>query len=204
MSLNAAFAQAPSSNPTAAPSLIEQYLLGIGVAETPPSIFADVYPLFFLTGSGGGNIGYEAGHWQFGGTFFSVPFTDALRDWVFANASGIDARRNNAAELFVSYFLRPDRQGVYIGAIGGPEWFVLRDKATGKQETVSKTYVVPRVGLRWFPFQPFVYVDTSFGAAFNVSGTEVLSIGESSFSARPVLAIPFIQLGVRFPLSSQQ
>jgi hypothetical protein len=205
MSLNAAFAQAPSSNPTAAPSLIEQYLLGVGVAETPPSIFADVYPLFFLTGSGGGgNIGYEVGHWQFGGTFFSVPFTDALRDWVFANASGIDARRNNAAELFVSYFLRPDRQGVYVGAIGGPEWFILRDKATGKEETVLKNYIVPRVGLRWFPFQPYVYVDTSFGAAFNVSGTDVLNLGESSFSARSILAIPFIQLGVRFPLGSQQ
>jgi hypothetical protein len=93
---------------------------------------------------------------------------------------------------------------VYVGAIGGPEWFILRDKATGKEETVLKNYIVPRVGLRWFPFQPYVYVDTSFGAAFNVSGTETLSIGESRFSARPILAIPFIQLGVRFPLGSQQ
>ncbi len=109
---------------------------------------------------------------------------------------------NRAAEVFVNYFIRPDRQGFYAGVLGGPDWYDVRDKATGARETLVRVYVVPRVGVLWFPFQPYVYLDAAFGASMNVSGSESRPLGDTRYSARPLLAFPFIQVGLSLPLST--
>ena len=198
------FAQSQASvqTPEAVPNLWEQYVLGVGVPQTPHALFAELYPVIIASGGFAANVGYETGHWQIGATYLTVPLSDGFRDWFLADASGVDVSNNTAAEIMVSYFIRPDRQGFYAGFIGGPDWYRVRDRATGAEETLVRVYVVPRVGLRWFPFQPYFYVDTAFGASFNLSGSETRTLGAAHYSARPILALPFIQVGVSIPLST--
>lgn len=183
-----------------APNLWEHYVLGVGVAPKSPAVFAELYPVILASGGFAANAGYETGHWQFGGTYLSLSLSDGFRDWFLADASGVDVSNNTAIECIVSYFIRSDRQGLYVGIIGGPDWYRIRDRATGAEETLMRVYVVPRVGLRWFPFQPYLYVDTAFGVSLNLSGSETRTLGAAQYSARSALAFPFLQVGVSVPL----
>ncbi len=188
------FCQTPTSAvlPSNEPTLWERYVLGVNAVPEPHALFADVYPVIIAAGGFGINAGYETGHWQFGATFLTVPLNDGWRDWFLADASGVDVLSNRATEVFVNYFIRPDRQGFYAGVLGGPDWYDVRDKATGARETLMRVYVVPRVGVRWFPFQPYVYLDAAFGASVNESGSKSRPLGEMWYSARPLLAFAFI------------
>ncbi len=184
-------------------NLFDKYILGKDVKAEGASLNVELYPVFLFSGGFGANIAYGTGHWEFGATLITVPnLIDAWRDWFLAGADGVRIKQNTGVEVFANYFLRPDRQGFYVGVIGGPEWYDIRDKNSEAAELLMRMYVVPRVGVRWFPFQPYFYVDTSIGPSFNISGSEVRKLGTTTYSVRPMLLLPFIQIGASIPLNS--
>jgi hypothetical protein len=101
-------------------SKVNKWLVGDGAAEASSHLSADIYPFLFWAG-GGGTLGYETGHWQMGLAGFSVKPPEFIKTTFFRNAENLTIERNNAVELFANYYLRPDRKGLYVGAIGGPE-----------------------------------------------------------------------------------
>lgn len=182
------------------PSFIHSQILGKGKNQSPLQFSVDVYPFLFLSNGGGGSIGLEFGDWQVGAIGFSVAPPDYIKNTFFQNANDIKVSRNNAVEFFANYYLRKDRKGIYTGIMGGPEWFMLEDKISGAKETIVKSYVVPRMGIRVFPFKKIFYADASFGWSFNVSGTETKTLGQTNFNASAGGFIYFLQVGARFVL----
>lgn len=181
-------------------NFFDKHVLGKGKFE-PLSLSVDAYPFLFLSSGGGGSASIEIGNWQIGAIGFSVVPPDYITNTFFDNNETVNVRRNNAVELFANYYLRKDRKGIYTGILGGPEWFVMEDKLTGQKETIIKSYVVPRLGVRVFPFKKYLYVDASFGWSFNMSGTEKKTIGLSTYNASSGGFIYFLQLGARFNIS---
>ena len=181
-------------------SFFQSQILGKGKNTAPLQLSVDAYPFLFLSSGGGGSLGLEFGNWQVGAIGFSVAPPDYIKNTFFENADNLNVRRNNAVELFANYYLRKDRKGIYAGIIGGPEWFILEDKISGAKETIIKSYVVPKLGLRVFPFKKILYVDASFGWSFNLSGTETKTLGQTSYNASAGGFIYFLQVGARFNL----
>ena len=185
-------------------SFFQSQILGKGKDPAPLQLSVDAYPFLFLSSGGGGSLGLEFGNWQVGAIGFSVVPPDYIKNTFFENADNLKVRRNNAVELFANYFLRKDRKGIYAGVLGGPEWFMLEDKISGAKETIVKNYVVPRLGLRVFPFKKIFYADASFGWSFNLSGTETKTLGQTSYNASAGGFIYFLQVGARFNLTKQR
>jgi hypothetical protein len=181
-------------------SFFQSRILGKGKDPAPLQLSVDAYPFLFLSKGGGGSIGIEFGNWQVGAIGFSVAPPDYIKNTFFQNANDIKVSRNNAVEIFANYYLRKDRKGIYTGIMGGPEWFMLEDKISGAKETIVKSYVVPRMGVRVFPFNKIFYADASFGWSFNVSGTETKTLGQTYFNASAGGFIYFLQAGARFDL----
>lgn len=181
-------------------NFFQSQVVGNDKEAAPLQLSIDTYPFLFLSSGGGGGIGLEFGNWQVGAIGFSVVPPDYIKNTFFENADNVKIRRNNGVELFANYYLRKDRKGIYAGVLGGPEWFMLEDKISGKRETIVKNYVVSRLGLRVFPFKKIFYADASFGWSFNLSGTETKTIGQTSYNASASGFIYFLQLGARFNL----
>ena len=181
-------------------SFFQSQILGKSKDPAPLQLSVDAYPFLFLSNGGGGSIGIEFGNWQGGLIGFSVAPPDYIKNTFFQNANDIKVSRNNAVEIFANYFLRKDRKGIYTGIMGGPEWFMLEDKISGAKETIVKSYVVPRMGVRVFPFKKVFYADASFGWSFNLSGTETKTLGQTNFNASAGGFIYFLQVGARFDL----
>lgn len=182
-------------------SFFHSQILGKGKDPAPLQLSIDAYPFLFLSSGGGGSLGLEFGNWQVGAIGFSVAPPDYIKNTFFENAENLKVRRNNAVEFFANYYLRKDRKGIYAGVLGGPEWFMLEDKISGAKETIVKNYVVPKLGLRVFPFKKIVYVDASFGWSFNLSDTETKTLGQTSYNASAGGFIYFLQVGARFNLT---
>ena len=72
----------------------------------------------------------------------------------------------------------------------------------GAKETIVKSYVVPKLGLRVFPFRKIFYADASFGWSFNLSGTDTKTLGQTLYNASPGGFIYFLQVGARFNLKN--
>ena len=181
-------------------SFFQSQILGKGKDTAPLQLSVDVYPFLFLSSGGGGSLGLEFGNWQVGAIGFSVVPPDYIKNTFFENADNLKVRRNNAVEFFANYYLRKDRKGIYAGVLGGPEWFMMEDKISGAKETIVKSYIVPKLGLRVFPFKKIFYVDASFGWSFNLSGTETKTLGQTSYNASAGGFIYFLQVGARFNL----
>ncbi len=77
---------------------------------------------------------------------------------------------------------------------------MIEDKISGAKETIVKSYVVPRLGVRVFPFKKILYADVSFGWSFNVSGTDARNLGQTTYNASAGGFIYFLQVGARFNL----
>ena len=181
-------------------SFFESQILGKDKDTAPLQLSVDAYPFLFLSSGGGGSLGLEFGNWQIGAIGFSVAPPDYIKNTFFENADNLKVSRNNAVEFFANYYLRKDRKGIYAGVLGGPEWFMLEDKISGSKETIVKSYIVPKLGLRVFPFKKIFYVDASFGWSFNLSGTETKTLGQISYNASAGGFIYFLQVGARFSL----
>ncbi len=158
------------------------------------------YPFLFFGGIGG-SLGAEFNHWHTGLIGFTVQPPEFIKTTFFRNADDITIEQNYAVELFANYYLRPDRKGLYFGIVGGPEWFEIKDNITAAKTTIIKSYVVPNVGVRLFPFKKFFYTDASIGWSFNLSGTENQTLGATTFNASRGGLLYFFQLGARFPLA---
>jgi hypothetical protein len=182
-------------------SFFQSQILGKGKDPAPLQLSLDAYPFLFLSSGGGGSLGLEFGNWQVGAIGFSVAPPDYIKNTFFENADNLKVRRNNAVEFFANYYLRKDRKGIYTGVLGGPEWFMLEDKISGTRETIVKSYIVPKLGLRVFPFKKILYADASFGWSFNLSGTDKKTIGQTNYNASAGGFIYFIQVGARFNLT---
>lgn len=182
-------------------SFFQSQILGKVKDLAPLQLSLDAYPFLFLSSGGGGSLGLEFGNWQVGAIGFSVAPPDYIKNTFFENADNLKVRRNNAVEFFANYYLRKDRKGIYAGVLGGPEWFMLEDKISGAKETIVKSYVVPKLGLRVFPFKKIFYADASFGWSFNLSGTETKTLGQTSYNASAGGFIYFLQVGARFNLT---
>ena len=181
-------------------SFFESQILGKDKDTAPLQLSVDAYPFLFLSSGGGGSLGLEFGNWQIGAIGFSVAPPDYIKNTFFENADNLKVSRNNAVEFFANYYLRKDRKGIYAGVLGGPEWFMLEDKISGSKETIVNSYIVPKLGLRVFPFKKIFYVDASFGWSFNLSGTETKTLGQISYNASAGGFIYFLQVGARFNL----
>ena len=181
-------------------SFFESQILGKDKDTAPLQLSVDAYPFLFLSSGGGGSLGLEFGNWQIGAIGFSVAPPDYIKNTFFENADNLKVSRNNAVEFFANYYLRKDRKGIYAGVLGGPEWFMLEDKISGSKETIVKSYIVPKLALRVFPFKKIFYVDASFGWSFNLSGTETKTLGQISYNASAGGFIYFLQVGARFNL----
>ncbi|MFN4913884.1 MAG: hypothetical protein ACK5FT_01075 [Sphingomonadales bacterium] len=179
------------------------HIMGIGKAEAPLQLSVDAYPFLFLSGGGGGSLGIESGHWQAGVIGFSVVPPDYIKNTFFKNADNIKVNRNNAIELFANCYLRKDRKGIYAGILGGPEWFHMEDKLSGAKEIIVKNYIVPKLGLRVFPFKKHFYADASFGWSFNLSSTKTRTLGLTDYNASGGGFIYFLQAGARLNLTKQ-
>ena len=181
-------------------NFFETQLFGKGKETAPLQLSVDAYPFLFLSKGGGGSIGLEFENWQVGLIGFSVAPPDYIKNIFFENADNIAVRRNNALELYANYYLLKNRKGIYAGVLGGPEWFMMEDKISGAKETIVKSYVVPRLGVRVFPFKKILYADASFGWSFNVSGTDARTLGQTTYNASAGGFIYFLQVGARFNL----
>lgn len=181
-------------------TFLQGQILGKEHDPAPLQLSVDAYPFLFLSRGGGGSIGFEVNNWQVGLIGFSVVPPEYIKRTFFKNADNVNVSRNNAVEFFGNYFLRNDRKGLYAGILGGPEWFKMEDKLSGTRETIVKSYVVPKLGLRLFPFKKIFYADASFGWSFNISGTETRKLGLSSYNASQGGFIYFLQIGGRFNL----
>lgn len=182
------------------PNFFQNQILGKGIEQKPLQLSLDAYPFLFLANGGGGSASIEFSNWQVGVIGFSVVPPDFITQTFFNNTDNLKIRRNNAVELFANYYLRKDRKGIYGGVMGGPEWFVMEDKISGETETIVKSYVVPRLGFRVFPFREYFYADASFGWSFNLSGTETKTLGQTIYNASAGGFIYFLQVGARFNL----
>jgi hypothetical protein len=185
------------------PSFFQSQLFGMDKETAPLQLSVDAYPFLFLSKGGGGSIGLEFENWQVGLIGFSVAPPDYIKNTFFENADNIAVRRNNAVELFSNYYFRKDRKGIYAGVLGGPEWFMMEDKISGARETIVKSYVVPRLGVRVFPFKKILYADASFGWSFNVSGTDPRTLGQTTYNGSAGGFIYFLQVGARINLKKQ-
>ena len=181
-------------------SFFQNKILDKSKDPAPLQLSVDVYPFLFLSSGGGGSLGLEFCNCQVGAIGFTVAPPDYIKNTFFENADNVAIRRNNAIELFANYYLQKDRKGIYAGILGGPEWFMMEDKISGAKETIVKNYVVPRLGLRVFPFKNIFYADASFGWSFNLSGTDSRTLGQTSYNASAGGFIYFLQVGARFNL----
>jgi len=148
-------------------------------------------PAVFAYGGYGAGIGVEFARFQTGFISLNTELKPVFRDAIFENAKSISVPKNAAAEVFANVFLRKDRKGLYAGTIYSYDWYSVTDDKTQQKEDFTKQYLVGRIGVRWFPFKEYFYVDGGFGVSFNLSGSDERTLGDSKYSAKPVVALPF-------------
>lgn len=166
-----------------------------------PRLFVEVNPQFFVFGGYGGGIGLEYSRFQSGFIYINTKLTPTFKDAIFNNAKDLDVPVNWAAELFTNVYLRKDRKGFYAGMIYSYDGYSVTDIPTQKKEDFTKSYLVTRIGFRWFPFREYFYIDGGYGVSVNLDGAATRTLGSSIYSHKNVLALPFFAIGGRFPLA---
>jgi hypothetical protein len=164
-------------------------------------LFAEINPQFFAYSGFGGGVGVEFSRFQTGFIYLNTKLTPGFRDAIFNNAKDLDVPLNWAAEVFANIFLRQDRKGFYTGFIYSYDGYSATDVPTQSSEKFNKSYLVTRVGFRWFPFKEYFYIDGGYGVSFNLSGSENRVLGGSTYSPKSVLALPFFAVGARIYLN---
>ena len=177
--------------------------LKVSAEQKEAQFFAEVNPQFFASNGYGFGLGYEFSRFQTGFISIKTELNPTFRDAIFDNAQNLTIPKNAAAEVFANVFLRKDRKGLYAGTIYSYDWYSVIDNKTQQKEDFTKQYLVARVGFRWFPFKEYLYVDGGYGVSFNLSGSDERKLGESNYSPKSVLALPFFSVGGRFSLTSK-
>ncbi len=164
--------------------------------------FAEINPQFFAFGGFGGGLGLEFSRFQTGFIYLQTKLTPNFRDAIFKDAKNLDIPKNTAAEIFANVFFRKDRKGFYAGSILSYDGYTVIDTLSKTKESFNKSYLVTRVGFRWFPFQHYFYIDGGYGISINLNGAANRTLGNTIYSHKTVLALPFFAVGGRFNLSS--
>ncbi len=164
--------------------------------------FAEINPQFFAFGGFGGGLGLEFSRFQTGFIYLQTKLTPNFRDAIFKDAKNLDVPKNTAAEIFANIFFRKDRKGFYAGSIFSYDGYTVIDTLSKTKESFNKSYLVTRVGFRWFPFQQYFYIDGGYGVSINLNGAANRTLGNTTYSHKTVLALPFFAVGGRFNLSS--
>ena len=168
-----------------------------GNKSAPPQLNASIYPFLFLEKGAGATIGMETGHFQFGLVGFTVKPPEFIVSTFFGDTDGITIPQNDAVEAYVKYYLRKDRKWAYVGILGVRNGFKLRINQPTLTETISRTYVVPVIGLRWLPFDNYFFADASFGYSLNLGSSDRRELGNTSYRVSSGGMIYFLELGVR-------
>lgn len=166
-------------------------------------IFGEVNPQFFAANGHGFGIGLEFSRFQAGFIGLETELNPTFRDAIFNNAKNLVIPKNTADELFLNVYLRKDRKGLYVGSILSFDGYSVTDVPTQKKEDFTKTYLVSRVGFRWFPFKEYLYIDGGYGVSFNLSGSKDRVLGSSTYSPKSVLALPFFAVGGRISIGKK-
>ncbi len=163
-------------------------------------LFAEINPQFFAFGGYGGGLGVEFSRFQTGFIYLKTKLTPTFRDAIFNDAQNLDIPKNWAAEVFANIFLRKDRKGFYTGLIYSYDGYSVTDLPSQKNEDFTKSYLVTRVGFRWFPFKEYFYIDGGYGISFNMNGVDERKLGSSTYSLKSILGLPFFAIGGRISL----
>lgn len=163
-------------------------------------LFAEINPQFFAFNGFGGGLGVEFSRFQTGFIYLNTKLTPGFRDAIFNNAKNLDIPLNWAAEIFANAFIRKDRKGFYTGLIYSYDGYSITDVPTEKKEDLTKSYLVTRVGFRWFPFKEYFYIDGGYGVSFNLNATDERILGNSTYSPKSILGLPFFAVGGRISL----
>jgi hypothetical protein len=166
--------------------------------QARPQLFAEVNPQFFAYGGG---LGVEFSRFQTGAIYLNTKLTSGFRDAIFNNAKNLEVPLNWAAEVFANVYLRQDRKGFYAGFIYSYDGYSVTDVPTQAKEKFNESYLVTRVGFRWFPFKEVLYIDGGYGVSFNMSAADERVLGGSTYSPKSVLALPFFAVGGRIYLT---
>ena len=164
-------------------------------------LFAEINPQFFAFSGFGGGIGLEFSRFQIGFIYLNTKLTPGFRDAIFNDAKNLDVPLNWAVELSSNVFLRNDRKGFYTGLIYSYDGYSVTDIPTQKKEDFNKSYLVSRVGFRWFPFKEHFYIDGGYGVSFNLGGSNDRALGSSIYSPKSILLLPFFAIGGRISLN---
>jgi hypothetical protein len=175
--------------------------LTLKTEEKPLQFFAEVNPQFFAFGGFGAGAGLEFLRVQTGFIYLQTKLTPSFRDVIFNDAKNLDVPKNTAVEIFANLFLRKDRRGFYAGTILSYDGYAVTDTLSKQKENFNKSYLVTRVGFRWFPFQKFVYIDGGYGVSFNLDGAAKRTLGQTTYSHKTILSLPFFAVGGRFLLT---
>jgi hypothetical protein len=166
--------------------------------------FAEINPQFFAFGGYGGGLGVEYSRFQSGFIFIHTKLTPNFRDAIFTNAEDLEVPVNWAAEAFTNIYLRKDRKGFYAGLIYSYDGYSVTDVPSQKKEKFNKSYLVTRVGFRWFPFKEYFYIDGGYGFSVNLDGAATRTLGSSTYSHKTKLGLPFFAVGGRFSLTKSR
>jgi hypothetical protein len=169
-----------------------------------PQLFIEVNPQFFAFSGYGGGIGLEYSRFQSGFIYLYTKLTPNFRDAIFNDAKNLDVPVNWAAEVFTNVYLRKDRKGFYAGLIYSYDGYSVKDVPTQKKEAFTKSYLVTRVGFRWFPFKDYLYLDGGYGVSINLDGAATRTLGSTTYSHKTILGLPFLAVGGRFSLTKQK
>lgn len=166
--------------------------------------FAEVNPQFFAFGGYGGGLGIEYSRFQSGFIYLKTKLTPGFRDVIFNDAKNLDVPLNWAAEVFTNVYLRKDRKGFYAGMIYSYDGYSVIDLPTQKKEDFNKSYLVTRIGFRWFPFKEYFYIDGGYGVSVNLDGAATRILGSSIYSHKTTLALPFFAVGGRISFTKHK
>lgn len=149
-------------------------------------------------------MGIEYSRFQSGFIYLKTKLTPGFRDVIFNDAKNLDVPLNWAAEVFTNVYLRKDRKGFYAGMIYSYDGYSVIDLPTQKKEDFNKSYLVTRIGFRWFPFKEYFYIDGGYGVSVNLDGAATRILGSSIYSHKTTLALPFFAVGGRISFTKHK
>lgn len=161
-------------------------------------LYADISPLFFVSGGWGFAVGYEKKYIQSGLNFVGVKKIDGqFAASLFEEHTSLEIKDNLGVEWMSNFFLKPTRKGFYAGAILGYSQFNIKNiEINNTPLKAVSVYGDLRVGYRWFPFKEYFYIDAAYGFS-----RKIVSTSNSAYTFKSnVNFFPFMNVGARFNL----
>lgn len=189
--------------------LIEMMLFGlllfapIGAAAAEPRFSLETDPATFLLDGYSLHFRFTlpdiAPNWVFGAGIYRMELPDPLRKTVITNADrDLEITLTQGYGLFVEYYLRPDRQGWFLGGQVGITRFELHNPSLGPDADYTTLLIMPRIGYRWLPFQNGFYILPWAGIGYTPLLSGETAIGERTYHRSGILPFFTLHLGYQF------